>query len=300
MNLNSIIEYGRRNHQPRMNANEPSVAATASTSFGVRGLVRAFASRLVALECERGVRLFSHPAHGCSLPLGVGRLPARSARQAGSLSYFAFTLIELLTVMAIIGILASLLLTSLSKSKERARTAQCISNLRQVSLGMRMYADDGNGLYPMSGDEIPWDLIDNRTHRTGWMQQILDQVANKGVFHCPSDRRSLYSYFNGARAAYLGTNGPSPLDSKQIRFHSAYVLSGDSPWYEGTNTINDADKDDYTYNCVGGPSNGTPSRPWQMHNRGQNLLFEDGHAHWYRGYVANEMTFRYESIHGWK
>jgi hypothetical protein len=165
---------------------------------------------------------------------------------------------------------------------------------------MRMYANDDNDLYPLSGDEIAWDMIDNRTHRTGWMQQILDQVGKKEVFRCPSDRRSLYSYFNGARAAYLVANSYAPLDSKQIRFHTAYVLSGDAPWYDTKNNINDADKDDYTHNCVGGKINGTPAKAWQMHNRGQDLLFEDGHARWYQGYVTNEMTFRYESIQGWK
>jgi prepilin-type N-terminal cleavage/methylation domain-containing protein len=211
-----------------------------------------------------------------------------------------FTLVELLVVIAVIGILASMLLPAFSTSKERARMAQCLSNLRQVSLGMRMYADEDNGLFPLSGDEIPWDMIDNRTHRVGWMQQILDQVANKDVFRCPSDRRSLYSYFNGARAAYVINHSFAPVDSKRIQFHSAFVLSGDTRWYEGRNTIADADKDDDTYNCVGGPGNGTPYRDWKMHNRGQNLLFEDGHARWYRGYVTNEMTFRYESMHGWK
>jgi prepilin-type N-terminal cleavage/methylation domain-containing protein len=65
-----------------------------------------------------------------------------------------FTLIELLTVIAIIGILASLLLPSLSKSKERARITQCLSNLHQVSLGMRMYANDDNELYPLSGARL--------------------------------------------------------------------------------------------------------------------------------------------------
>ena len=85
-------------------------------------------------------------------------------------------------------------------------------------------------------------------------------------------------------------------DSKRILFPSAYVLSGDTLDFE----TNDADKDDYTQNCVGGPANGIQWEQWQAHNNGQNVLFADGHAKWYSGYNTNEMTFRYESIHGWE
>ena len=214
----------------------------------------------------------------------------------------SFTLIELLVVIAIIGILAALLLPALAAAKERAKTAQCLSNERQIGYGMGMFADDNSGLYPESGGEIQWDPVnvDPVTRTTSWMEQIFDYVQNTNVYHCPKDLLSPYSYFNGARAAWVAAgNTDAAVDTKRIQFPVAYVLSGDTIWTNLSSRL-DADKDDYVQNCMGGFVNGTPAEEWRIHNQGQNVLFDDGHAQWYRGYDTNEMTFRYDSMHGWQ
>ncbi len=218
----------------------------------------------------------------------------------------AFTLIELLVVIAIIAILAALLLPVLSAAKRRAWSAQCQSNLHQIGLGMKMFADENSESYPVSGGSIRWDQKDNNTDNYGWMQQIFFYAQNTNVFHCPGNaqlppaNQSAFNYFNGVRAAYILTGTFAAVNGAAIRFPEEFVLSGDTIDNDQYFSPDDCDKDDYSQNCVGGDDNGTPAVEWQAHARGQNLLFEDGHVKFYKGYKTNEMTFRYDSMHGWK
>jgi len=69
-------------------------------------------------------------------------------------SAIAFTLLELLVVVAIIGIVASMLLPTISKGKAKARSAQCVNNLRQWGLAIRAYADDNDDVLPHRGQGV--------------------------------------------------------------------------------------------------------------------------------------------------
>jgi len=102
-----------------------------------------------------------------------------------------FTLIELLVVIAIISILAAILFPVFARARENARRATCLSNLKQIGLGMLMYNQDYDERYPktysaLASGDIP---ADNEVFFDGfesWQQMIYPYVKSHQLFFCPN------------------------------------------------------------------------------------------------------------------
>ena len=133
-----------------------------------------------------------------------------------------FTLVELLVVIGIISILASLLFPVFATARARARETVCASNLHQIGLAMGLYAQDTDELYPYGADPIDkhtplWSgtKYAARVAAMPMLQDILHPyTASAQVWRCPSD----YGYDVVDSDLHVGDDGPLNLNARPTAF----------------------------------------------------------------------------------
>lgn len=94
-----------------------------------------------------------------------------------------FTLIELLVVIAIIAILAAILFPVFARTRENARRAACWSNLRQLGIGLHMYSQDYDEMFPIGGS-AEWQWFCNP--KLEFVRALYPYVSNRNLFYCSS------------------------------------------------------------------------------------------------------------------
>lgn len=141
--------------------------------------------------------------------------PKRLLSQAG------FSLLELLVVVAIITILASLLLPALSRARERSHRVACLSNLRQIAIAFKLHNEEAEFRFPdrrdlkssLPGGYRPWSTWPPSDPRSGWAVVALrPYLADSDVWSCRSARSEPFQ--SAVQCAQFGSSGTSSVEAR--------------------------------------------------------------------------------------
>ena len=224
---------------------------------------------------------------------GVFRPPVRAPRQG-------FTLIELLVVIAIIFLLAALLLPALNNGKQQTKRVACISNMRQVGIGLCLYLGDSVGRLPNPKATNTFDFNsanapDNPLKQLRPFVGLMDAAAMAPVYICPAAKPTEKPDYApvGTSSTALMINQvamnwkPERLGppAQTVVMQENYALMG-YLWYQPQNQDADPASPGHKYSrwhmwtsSDGQQWSGTKREHYSsLHKRGGNLIWADGHV----------------------
>ena len=214
-----------------------------------------------------------------------------------------FTIIELLIVISIIAILASILLPALNAAKDKAQSISCTNNMKQIGLAFHHYTSSWDDYFP------PAEFNPNSSPQLYWtLAFAIDRLLPLNTVRCPArDRwdwaglleqaengatssrsRFFYAHY-GYNKAFLGYSGAQAKTTK-IRRPTAMVLAAESvPQTAGyrTGTRMGCYYVNYYYSA---PGNGPTAFPFHARSTTCNVIWVDGHISSVRGSGSGEIA----------
>jgi prepilin-type N-terminal cleavage/methylation domain-containing protein/prepilin-type processing-associated H-X9-DG protein len=198
-----------------------------------------------------------------------------------------FTLIELLVVIAIIAILAAILFPVFARAREKARQASCQSNVKQIMLGIIMYAQDFDELIPKH-EPCHRDQT-NPTDRWAWGTGIMNDklnpyIKNTQIWACPSNAG--WEFPGGVPQGYnfvrnpFGGCGQCTLPLAQFTQPAETCCVMDTSWPQGMIGYYPKEWGVVAPERRNADSTKLCREPAVIHNGGSNVGYLDGHVKW--------------------